>query len=74
MSGNGRTEGPELCPNMYFSINIDEEPQFVSTHSNPFARSRRKAVRIHKLRRPGNEKKVISAALEEIRRSFIYLN
>jgi hypothetical protein len=62
------------CVNMYFSINIDKETEFVNTHSNPFVRSRRKTVRIHKLRLPGNEKKVISPALEEIRCSFIYLN
>jgi hypothetical protein len=43
----------------------------VNTHWNPFVRSRKK-VRIQELRRPGNEKKVISAALEEIRCSFIY--
>jgi hypothetical protein len=72
--GNGRAQNCELYVNMYFPINVDKETEFVNTHSNPFGRSRKKKVRIHKLRRPGNEKKVISAALEEIRRSFIYMN
>jgi hypothetical protein len=52
-------------------INLDKKTKFANTHSKPFV-VLGEGFRIHELRRPGNEKKVISAALEEIRGSFIY--
>jgi hypothetical protein len=69
----GKIRDPELCGNTCFTLNVRRGTKFVNTHLNPLGGLREKKVRIHELRRPGNEKKVISAALVEIRGSFIYI-
>jgi len=72
--GYGKIRETELCGNTCFTLYERKGTKFVDTHSKPLGGSREKKVRIHELRCPGNEKKVISAALVEIRGSFIYMD